>query len=132
MANATQFSIDLEREFVEEVEDKLTLVLQKIAMETLSRVVLRTPVDSGRARGSWVVSLESPTDEVPAGVDPGGAATINRGSSIITGLHEPKVTYVQSNLPYINRLENGWSGQAPNGMVAVTVAEIETMFARID
>jgi hypothetical protein len=32
--------------------------------------------------------------------------------------------FITSNLPYMEALENGHSGQAPNGMVRITVAEI--------
>jgi len=32
--------------------------------------------------------------------------------------------FIVNGLPYINRLENGWSQQAPNGMVAITLAEL--------
>ncbi|NBT33816.1 MAG: hypothetical protein EBT13_18445 [Rhodobacteraceae bacterium] len=38
------------------------------------------------------------------------------------------IIYIQNNLPYANRLENGWSGQAPQGMVALTVAEVSAAF----
>lgn len=31
--------------------------------------------------------------------------------------------FLTNNLPYIERLERGWSKQAPTGMVALTVAE---------
>lgn len=133
MANrARDFAIELDREFQEEVGDKVVQVVQKIALETLSRVVLKTPVDSGRARGSWTVSIDIPSDDVPERLDPSGSQAINAGTSVITGLRDLNSVWVQSNLPYIGRLENGWSAQAPSGMVAVTLVEIEAMFARID
>lgn len=97
---------------------------KKIAMEVLSRVVLKSPVDTGRFRGNWTVSLNTPDLSVTDGVDPSGGTTIARGSSVITGMREPKVVYVANNLPYAERLENGHSKQAPAGMVAVTLAEL--------
>ena len=40
------------------------------------------------------------------------------------------VFYLVNNLPYIRRLEQGWSQQAPAGMVAVTVSEFQQTVAR--
>jgi hypothetical protein len=100
---------------------------KKIAMEILSRVVLKSPVDTGRFRGNWTVSLNTPDLGITDGVDPSGGATIARGSSVITGMREPRVIYVSNNLPYAQRLEEGSSKQAPAGMVAVTLAELAVM-----
>lgn len=130
-SNARRFQIELDREFREKVEDQLLLVVQKIGMELLSRVVLKSPVDTGRFRGNWNVAIQAPDISTTDAVDKSGGPTITRGSSVITGLQEPQVIWVSNNLPYAQRLEDGWSGQAPQGMVAVSVAEIETMFARV-
>lgn len=130
--NAKQFAIELDQEFREKVEGRLLEVTQKIGMEVLSRVVLKSPVDTGRFRGNWTVSLNSPDLTVTEGVDPSGGATIARGSSVITGMEEPEVIWVANSLPYAWRLETGWSKQAPQGMVGVTVAEIEAMFNRVE
>lgn len=100
---------------------------KKVAMELLSRVVMKSPVDTGRFRGNWTVSLNAPDISVTDGVDPSGGATIARGSSVITGMREPQVVYVSNNLPYAQRLEEGSSKQAPAGMVAVTLAELSVM-----
>ncbi len=130
--SAGRFAMQLDAEFKREVEQKVLQVVQKISMEALSRVVLKTPVDTGRARGSWTVSVGTPDSSDPERVDPGGQQSISEGSGRIGGVREPDVIYVQSNLPYIEVLEGGHSQQAPNGMVALTVAEIESMFARVD
>ena len=39
----------------------------------------------------------------------------------------PTIT-VQNNLPYIDRLENGYSKQAPAGMVSVTLAGLQARY----
>jgi hypothetical protein len=131
-SNAARFKIELEDEFDHIMEEVLPLVLQKIAMETLSRVVLRSPVDTGRFRGNWTVSVGGPSDETLDVFDKSGGPTIARGSAAVTGVEGLQVVWIQNNLPYANRLENGWSKQAPAGMVALTVAEIETMFERVE
>lgn len=41
----------------------------------------------------------------------------------VNGLSVDKKFYFANSLPYAFRLENGWSKQAPMGMVKVTTAE---------
>jgi len=131
-SNAARFRLELEDEFSQIMEEHVPLVLQKIAMETLSRVVLKSPVDTGRFRGNWTVSLGGPSDAVLDVEDKSGGPTIAAGSEVITGIDSLQVIWIQNNLPYANRLENGWSQQAPAGVVALTMAEIMMMFERTE
>ncbi len=106
------------------------LFQKKIAFQLLTGVVLKTPVDTGRARGNWQVGI----DEIPSGEldtkDLSGAGAEVTGSEALAGLIPGayQIVYVANNLVYIVPLENGHSGQAPQGMLALTIAEIETQF----
>ena len=112
-------------------ESKFQLVLQKVAMEALTRLVMKTPVDSGRARGNWQVTWGSPSTEYDSDkTDDKGSGTIWEGADTIADAPRYGVIWISNNVPYIERLENGWSGQAPNGMAQLTVDELKTMFAR--
>src|SRR5262245_29124586 len=78
----------------------------------------------GRFRGNWQVSIGEPiTDELPR-IDPNGALTIAAGSSVLKDAPAGIPIFIVNNLPYAQRLEYGWSKQAPAGMVRVTVAEL--------
>lgn len=114
-------------EFEAKTEYKLDLAAQKIALEAFSRVILRTPVDKGRARGSWQVQIGS----VPTGTidlnDKTGAATISKVQAAASGMEAGDVIYLASNLPYIMKLEEGHSDQAPAGMVGLTVQELQSI-----
>lgn len=126
--NARQFSIELDNWFEDEVEGTVLAVTQKVAMYALSGVVLKSPVDTGRFRANWTTELGSWTAQVTDATDKGGSQAINAGQRVIGGASPYQVIYLSNSLPYANRLENGWSNQAPGGMVAITVAEIEVMF----
>lgn len=128
MGNVRQFAIELDDWFEDEVEGTIHVITQKIALYALSGVVLKTPVDEGRARANWGVELGSWTAQVNDNFDKNGTATINAGQSIIQNSKAYEVVYLSNSLPYINRLENGWSLQAPAGMVSITLAEIDAMF----
>ena len=114
-------------------------VRKNYAFALYSSIVKKTPVDTGRARANWNVSVGSPDlsttedtrktpkskDKMP---DPNGDESI----------------FISNNLPYITKLEyggypnppkkgsgktvNGYSKQAPEGMVGVTLANNQNIF----
>jgi hypothetical protein len=104
----------------------LSLQFQKrIALEGLKRVVQRTPVDTGRARGGWQVA-RSDNDVDTGQRDGSGASTVSAGLSIINRVTIPfGEIVIFNNVRYIVFLEEGSSGQAPQGMVDVTLRELQ-------
>jgi hypothetical protein len=127
MANAFGFAAQIDRE-LEAALGEWRRIIRKIALTALTRVVNRTPVDTGRARGNWFVQIGEAGVEVTTEVDPDGSVTISRGAAVIA-TYQTRAGFeniaIYNNLPYIEGLENGASQQAPAGMVAVTVAELE-------
>ena len=121
-------------------EDKLDLAIRKIALEMFSRVVLKSPVDTGRFRANWSVGVGS----IPSGTielnDKTGIATINKVSADLAGVKAGDVITLANNLPYGPSLEDGrgyrdgkmrGSKKAPHGMVALTKQEFESVVAKI-
>ena len=60
-------------------------------------------------------------------IDPTGAAAIGRLKAKLEVLKGGMEFYFTSNLPYAERLEYGWSEQAPAGMVRVSVASWQSI-----
>ena len=138
-------------------DDAVREVQKYFAFEVLRRVVRRTPVDTGRARGGWQVTLHNPAENAGTKTDPSGADAVSSGQAVI-GLAQPfQVIWISNNVEYIRILEeggfvppnpgpsktggssskagraarkgttlvkNGYSTQAPKGMVAITLREI--------
>ena len=144
MAEGSNFSLDISR-WVERSKGNADLVVRKVALEVLTRVVMMSPVDTGRFRGNWTVSIGSVDSSVSAedksrvlgaivpasgDVDPSGGATIARGSAVIPGASAGQSIFITNNLPYARRLEHGWSKQAPAGMVRVVVQEFNDMIQK--
>ena len=129
-SNLDEFNRELEEFVRKTVPDELVKLHRRVALEALRRIVLMTPVDTGRARGNWQttidVSPETPLEEF----DPSGEATILEGMSRLEALGFGSIVFLTNNLPYILRLEHGHSRQAPQGMVEVTFAELREMFAQ--
>lgn len=97
-----------------------------IALELFSSVIKDTPVDTGRARGSWQTSLGAPKDgEVSRNGDGPALAEV---ASETAKFGMGKLIYLANNLPYIYRLEfDAWSKQAPSGMARKNVARIQSI-----
>lgn len=91
-------------------------IIRKTALELTSNIILDTPVDTGRARGAWLVSIDRENISKTDIQDKSGITTISKAES---SLNNPigRFIYIQNNLDYIVGLEYGKSKQAPNGMV---------------
>lgn len=121
-----KFSLDL-RKFVQKAQGNADQVVRKVALDVFRGVVLKTPVDTGRARGSWGLGVNTLEPGPHERFDPEGAAAIGEALAKLQGVKAGGVIFVASNLSYINELEfNHHSKQAPNGMVRITVMEYQT------
>ena len=115
------FSLDLEK-FAKKAGNNAAAVVKKVAIDMFSQVVIRTPVDTGRARGNWQVTFNTPAAGTIDYVDPSGRNTQAQISGKLSGWKQGDI-WMTNNLPYARRLEYGWSKQAPSGFVRITVRE---------
>ena len=121
----TTFALNLAKQ-IEAAKDQAELVAKKITIELFSRVIEKSPVDTGRFRANWNCSIGSPDLSTSESTDPSGSGAISKVTSTVVSytLNDQSV-FLTNNLPYADRLENGWSKQAPNGMVRLSVMEIQ-------
>ena len=131
MPSLSDFSrrITLRGRKVAEGADALT---RKVALAADQAVVSGTPVDTGRARSNWIVELNAPRRATVEPYSPGtggstaGAnttAALEQGRAVIStynGLRDSAIA-ISNNLPYIGRLNEGSSAQAPAGFVQKAV-----------
>lgn len=138
---ADTFALDIAK-FAEKAGANVTTVVRKVSIDTLAKVVDRTPVGNpdnwknpppagyvgGRLRANWNVSLGNPDLSTSTDTDKGGVATVAKGRSRLSRADATQDIYIMNSLPYVRRIEyEGWSSQAPAGMVRVTVAEFQTL-----
>ena len=102
-----------------------TIFVKKISMELLKKLINKSPVDTGRFRGAWVVGRNTADRSEPDTADPSGTSTEMKGINDINSIREGDIVYLSNNLDYALMLEYGWSKQAPAGMVAISLNEIE-------
>jgi hypothetical protein len=96
----------------------------EVALTISTTVILATPVDTGRARGNWIANIN---EAYPAAVDRDdktGGETIAANTQIIVSAEniiDLKEIHITNNLPYIQRLNEGHSQQAPAGFIEKAV-----------
>jgi hypothetical protein len=125
--------------------------LQKISMDLFKSVILMSPVGNpdlwkhpvrgyvgGRFKGNWQAGINSAPsgvleDEDATGKKDESGPTIGKMIGTINGkVGEGDTVYLVNNLPYAQRLEEGWSTkQAPNGMVALSIQKSDGLVRKV-
>lgn len=118
------FSIDISR-FVEKSKGRIDTIVKKVTLDVFSSVISMSPVDTGRFRGNWVASIGSYGNQILSVTDKSGDGTISEASRVVNNGNAGTIMYLVNNLPYAQRLEYGYSNQAPSGMIRVTIANYQ-------
>jgi hypothetical protein len=125
--NVAEIMASLDREVAQELQDT--------ADRTAGALVYATPVGNpslwqskapasyvpGHARRNWHATIGSKSSSELPGVDASGQVALMEIRAAVkewvnrSGKHEK--FYIQNNVPYIERLNDGWSSQAPAGFV---------------
>lgn len=104
-------------EFIEDI-------MKDITLEATANFIQDTPVDTGWARANWVPNIgaegegtagtreQAEAGNVMTADQQQGIAAVATQYTIISG-----PIYITNNVPYINRLNEGSSNQAPAGFV---------------
>lgn len=143
-SNLAQFSKDLNEEIVK-LRTSSEKTVRQVAFAIDRELVRRTPVGNpdlwkanagkvrgdpgyvgadytgGRARANWLPSLETPSTEVVEEPDPTGAGAISKMAQVTAEFKLGGKIWIVNNLPYITRLDEGWSTQAPAGFTSAAV-----------
>ncbi len=149
MATRFEQSGNLNNSF-KHVMDKTEQVTKIMSMELFKSVILMTPVQDkigGRARGNWQASIDKPEEGIKETIDKNGTKAIAKVVEESDKLKLGKKIYLSNNLPYIAKLEyggfpnppkggagktvNGFSKQAPKGMVRVSIQNLTKIFKKI-
>ena len=125
MSDVRQFNLALQKFVSKEVPDQMVTVQRKVCLDALAKLVKRTPVDTGRARGGWQVGINQRPPETER-LDKNGSKTIGAGRNVIGSIKKPTVCFIVNDVEYIVELEKGRSKQCPpGGMMALTVQELK-------
>ncbi len=136
------FILDINR-WVKKANDDVDKAVRRILIAIPTSIIKRNPVGDanywkssppkgyvgGRSRANWQYG----NGAMPRGtldvIDRTGNKTIADIKAKIDTAPTASMHWFVNNLDYIQRLENGYSRQAPNGMVKITVLDFQK-FAR--
>lgn len=133
-----RFALDI-RKFAEKVDQNLDQVVRSVTLQVGTSLVERSPVGNpslwkskpppgyvgGRFRANWQLQAEQPSTLTTDTIDQSGQATIGRFTTLVATMKAGGLIYFANSLPYARRIEDGWSGQAPAGVVEVTAIEFQ-------
>lgn len=117
--NAAEFARELNNIGLVYQQNYVKLV-RKVLFDLWRMVAEGTPVDTGRARASWMLDTDWSAWQLPEG-DYREAIEANIGA-VISKLPESDLYCLFNNLEYIEALEEGHSQQAPSGFVGLALA----------
>lgn len=129
----TDFSSQLKNAYQTKVLGTLEKTVRAVAIVVDAALVDTTPVKTGRARANWLPSLNTPDKTVIPPVQEG--QRINRGKDVQSLLGNFKLSdtiLITNNLPYIRRLNEGSSVQAPAGFVDAALAKGKRAIKKAD
>lgn len=109
------------RKIAQGAEVKVASEVIKTAGVCLSTVVPATPVDTGRARGNWQVSISEPITSEIERLDKTGQTVIADGRRRMEARRQGQTIFITNNVSYIGDLNNGSSAQAPANFVQLAV-----------
>ena len=130
-----------------EVQRRQHQTLKRCLAEALTGLVMATPVGNptlwkvrrgrkgyvgGHARRNWQITGVQGTAPVAQGVDPSGQQTTTEGYAKIASL--PVTTrrmWIENRVPYMERLNEGWSKQAPAGFIGAVFQQVLAKYARV-
>jgi len=116
-------------QFAEQTKEKMDIVFQDIVIEIGESVIRLSPVDTGRFKGNWQMTIDQPSNKSLINYDKDGAQTIAQLVNDANRLEAGQKAFIVNNLRYAIPLEFGHSQQAPSGMVRVTLARFQQIVA---
>jgi len=133
------FAADLEK-WAKKTGQKIDRAIVSACYQISEAIVMGTPVDTGRARGNWIPTVNNPSSATLTIDDKAGTMTLAKVGAVT--INAPgSVYYLVNNLPYIRPLEyglygtgpgatdktasTGYSIQAPQGMVRINVQNFQ-------
>ena len=122
------FAAAMERESKKILEEDHQAFVQKIVIQLFTVMVLGTPVDTGRARGSLTVEIGRPPSGDAIRLDKSGAIAIADATNQARRVQLYGITWIGTNLFYFSFLDMGSSSQARDGISAPAIATILSRF----
>lgn len=147
---AGSFTLDINR-FINRANANADTVTRKVVLSLMRSVIRKSPVGNpdlwvalrngeyvdytsvhgeidyvgGRFKANWQYNSGSMPGGTVDAINANSGEVISNLSAQVPQQASGKIHYIVNNLPYSIRLENGWSTQAPTGMVGLAISEYQ-------
>lgn len=120
------FALDVSK-FVEKAKKNPEKVMRQVSIKLFSAIIKASPVDTGRFRMNWMASGGTPASGTTDATDKSGNTATGNATSFVLKASDWREFTLANNLLYAQRLEYGWSQQAPQGMVRTNVSRFQQL-----
>lgn len=120
------FALDVSK-FVEKAKKNPETVMRQVSIKLFSAIIKASPVDTGRFRMNWMASGGTPASGTTGATDKSGSTATGNATSFVLKAADWREFTLTNNLPYAQRLEYGWSQQAPQGFVRINVSRFQQL-----
>jgi hypothetical protein len=126
--------------FVKTTKVKQTKVIRKLAFDAFAGVIMMSPVDTGRFRGNWRISIGTPDlttidmGKEDAELFHGAAMLPDELAKLNAAINKAEwgdTVWITNNVVYAEKLEHGHSKQAPAGVLLITFERIKADFSKV-
>ena len=112
------------------IDGDIQKFIKKVCLETFRRFIMRTPVDTGRARGNWQVEINRPASGIIE--EDLWDQVFEKGAAKLARIPPFSVVHITNNIEYVYYLEYvKRSKQHPSGMVEITLTEMRTWLSKV-
>ena len=145
-------------EIARAAQSDIDTAVRAVTLFAFKKVILKSPVDTGRFRANWNVSYGVMNTSTSDATDDSatGASTVSKMASVVNTAPLGGIVYMTNSLPYAGVIEfgqypnppkmgsrkrgesgmtihviNGYSMQAPAGVVRVSIIETINAFASL-
>ena len=120
------FALDVSK-FVEKAKKNPEKVMRQVSIKLFSAIIKASPVDTGRFRMNWMASGGTSASGITDATDKSGNTATGNATSFVLKAADWREFTLTNNLPYAQRLEYGWSQQAPAGVVRTNVSRFQQL-----
>jgi hypothetical protein len=114
------------RVVIGDLEAFATRIVKRLALNINANLIEDTPVDTGWARANWVLEIGSPFTGTAGTREDAEAGRVDQnpqqlGIGKIAAYKLGPIIYESNNVPYIEKLNDGSSAQAPSAFVQAAI-----------
>lgn len=106
-------------------------VMQIATVEFYRQVIIATPVDTGRARNGWNITVGTPSEIIPPEGNYSMPNIAQHGYETIISVTPDQVIYITNRVHYIEKLNGGSSRQAPARFVELAAGRVQEGVKRL-